>query len=101
LRVSQPKEPRSIPATARDGERDFREAGVGLAAPREAVSKYGDLLYLAILFATENGAGPDLGTATGRTQGAPRSCLRRFGMIEQTSVLVIKVAVPVGLQPVR
>ena len=99
--VSQPKEPRSIPATAGDGERDLREAGVGLAAPREAVGKYGDLVHLTIPFATENGAGPNLGTATGRTQGAPRSCLRRFGMIEQTPILVIKIAVPVGLQPVR
>ena len=36
LLVSQPKEPRSIPPTASDGERDLREAGIGLAVPREA-----------------------------------------------------------------
>ena len=36
LLVSQPKEPRSIPPTVSDGERDLREAGIGLAVPREA-----------------------------------------------------------------
>ena len=55
--VSQSKEPRSIPTAASDGERDLREAGVGLAAPGEAVGKYGDPVHLAIPFATENGAG--------------------------------------------
>ena len=99
--VSQPKEPRSIPATAGDGKRDLREAGIGVAAPGEAVGKYGDLVHLTIPFATENRAGPNLRATAGRTQGAPRSCLRRFGMIEQTSVLFVKIAVPVGLQPVR
>jgi hypothetical protein len=38
---------------------------------------------------------------TGRIQGAPRSFLWRFGMIEQTPTLGIKITVPVGLQPVR
>jgi hypothetical protein len=94
LLVSQPKEPRSIPTTAGDGERDLREAGIGLAAPGEAIGKYGDLVHPTIPFATENGAGPNLGTPTGRTQGAPRSFFRRFGMIEQTPTLVIKIAVP-------
>jgi hypothetical protein len=101
LLVSQPKEPRSIPATAGDGERDLREAGIGVAAPGEAVGKYGDLVHPTIPFATENGAGPNLGAPPGRTQGAPCSFLWRFGMIEQTPILVIKIAVPVALQPVR
>ena len=43
--ISQPKEQRSIPAIASDGERDLRQVGVGLAAPREAVGTSGDLVY--------------------------------------------------------
>src|SRR3984957_264630 len=65
LLVSQPKKPRSIPATASNGERDLREAGVGLAAPRKSVGKHGDLVHMTIPFATENSAGPNLGTPTG------------------------------------
>jgi hypothetical protein len=58
-------------------------------------------VHLTIPFATENSAWPKLSATTGRTQGAPGSFLRRFGMIEQAPILVIKIAVPVGLQPVR
>ncbi len=100
--IAQAEKPGAIPARASDREGDLGQAGVGLAVPGKPVSEHHDPLQVTIPLARQQGAGPQLGSGSVEVSdkpvgpvGSPRS-----DPVKQTPAVGIKVAEPIGLQPI-
>ena len=89
------------PAGAGDREGDLRQAGIGLAVPSKAICEDSDPLHLAVPFAPQHSARPQVRRTPGQIHGALPCVLRRHRTVEQTLALAIQITQHIGLQPIR
>ena len=59
-----------VPAGAGDGEGDLRQARIGLAVPGKAIGQHRHPMHLAVPFAAQHGARPQVGGPPAQVHGA-------------------------------
>src|ERR1700681_3762248 len=103
LLISQPKEARTVPLGASDGEGDLGEAVIGLPVPGKAVGHHHHPLRLSIPLSDEHCAGGELSSLAvkaGETGGRYRPSFFRNRSVQHLLRLVIEIAKAISLDSI-